>query len=85
MVRIQKKVFNGLELLHFFSTRDWIFKSEKFLSIADHLTEEDKQLFPMAKLVPVKEYMLNTILGVRQYCLKEDLSSLPSCRRKQKL
>lgn len=85
MVRIQKKVYHGLELLQFFSTREWIFKSEKFLGIVNYLTEADQELFPMTKLRPLEEYMLNSILGVRQYCLKEDLSSLPRCRRKQKL
>ncbi|XP_074032397.1 putative fatty acyl-CoA reductase CG5065 isoform X2 [Leptinotarsa decemlineata] len=85
MMRIQKKIYDGLELLQFFSTREWHFRSEKFAAIQDSLTKTDQELFPMLQLIPIEEYMLAGLLGVRQYCLKEDLSSLPRCRRKQKL
>ncbi|KAG5880869.1 hypothetical protein JTB14_017795 [Gonioctena quinquepunctata] len=85
MIRIQKKIFDGLELLQFFSTREWVFRSEKFAAIPGSLTEKDRELFTMLKVVPIEEYMVNGLLGTRQYCLKEDLSSLPRCRRKQKV
>ncbi|KAJ8970991.1 hypothetical protein NQ317_016773, partial [Molorchus minor] len=86
MIRIQKKIYNGLELLQFFSTREWIFKSEKFLALKDYLTEEDKEIFVMSDFhkIPLKEYLVRGLLGTRQYCLHEDLSSLPRCRQKQK-
>jgi fatty acyl-CoA reductase len=31
------------------------------------------------------EFILNAVLGARQYCLKEPLSSLPRCRRNLKM
>ncbi|KAJ8938148.1 hypothetical protein NQ318_007008 [Aromia moschata] len=87
MIRIQKKIYNGLELLDFFSTREWYFKSEKFLALNEYLTEEDKKVFQMSDFLkfPLEEYLTTALLGTRQYCLKEDLSSLPRCRQKQKM
>ncbi|CAG9853653.1 unnamed protein product [Phyllotreta striolata] len=85
MIRIQKKIYDGLELLEFFSVREWIFKSEYFLGIADKLNQNDREKFPMIKTPDLTDYMRNAILGTRQYCLKEDLSSLDRCRKKQKL
>lgn len=85
MLRIQKKIYDGLELLQFFSVREWIFKCENFTGLVGKLTETDRKKFPILKVPPLKEYLTNAILGTRQYCVKEDLSSLPSCRRKQKV
>lgn len=85
MLRIQRKIYDGLELLQFFSVREWIFKSEHFIGILDKLNEKDQKKFPMLIVPPIQEYMLHAVLGTRQYCLKEDLSSLPRCRSKQKL
>ncbi|KAJ8969163.1 hypothetical protein NQ314_001904 [Rhamnusium bicolor] len=82
-----KKIYDGLELLQFFSTREWIFKSDKFLALNGLLTEADRKIFPTIDFtfVPLDQYMIRIILGTRQYCLKEDLSSLPRCRQKQKM
>ncbi|KAJ8924569.1 hypothetical protein NQ315_000718, partial [Exocentrus adspersus] len=87
MLRIQKKIYDGLELLEFFSIREWIFKSDKFIGLSDLITEVDRRKFPTTDFMkyPLEEYFVNALLGTRQYCLKEDLSSLPRCRRKQKV
>ncbi|KAJ8971089.1 hypothetical protein NQ317_006502, partial [Molorchus minor] len=68
------------------TVREWKFRSERFLDINNQITEEDKKLFPMSDFhrLPMEEYMRRAVLGTRQYCMKEDLSSLPRCRRKQK-
>ncbi|CAH2011783.1 unnamed protein product [Acanthoscelides obtectus] len=85
MLRIQRKIYDGLNLLEFFSTREWNFRSEKFVAIPDQLSDRDRKEFPMNELIPLEEYMLRALLGTRQYCLKEDLSSLPRCRRNLKI
>ncbi|XP_072390603.1 putative fatty acyl-CoA reductase CG5065 [Diabrotica undecimpunctata] len=85
MIRIQKKIYDGLELLQFFSVRDWVFESKNSLGIVDKINDTDKEKFPMITIPPIKEYMINALVGTRQYCLKEDLSTLPSCRRKLKV
>lgn len=84
MIRLNKKIQHGLELLEFFTTRQWHFRSEKFLGLMDELTEEDKIDFPLDfNALPIEEYLKYCILGARQYCMKEDLSTLPRARRHQ--
>lgn len=89
MVRIQKKISAGLEVLQYFTTKKWIFHNNKIIVIHDELSPEDKKIFPTylkdLKESVKMEYVKNIILGTRQYCLKEDLSSLPKARRHQKM
>lgn len=43
---------------------------------------EDQKIFPIdLSNMDKYEYMKNMILGTRQYCMKESLSSLPKARR----
>lgn len=84
MVRVQQKIHDGLELLQFFTTRNWKFSSERFLSIHEGLDEREKKTFHINfKIMSVKQYLTHCILGTRQYCMKEDLKSLPRCRVQQ--
>lgn len=86
MVRIQRKIHDGLELLQFFTTREWIFKSDNFLGLFDKMDKSDKEILPLDfTLLSIEEYMKICVLGTRQYCVKEDLSTLPRCRRVQKV
>lgn len=86
MIRIQKKIHQGLELLQFFTTRQWKFANEKFLGLWDEMDETDRKNFPMDfKTLPVDKYLENSVLGCRVYCMKEPLSSLPRCRIQQKV
>ncbi|XP_022910107.1 putative fatty acyl-CoA reductase CG5065 [Onthophagus taurus] len=81
MIRIQKKIYDGLELLQFFTTREWKFKSENFLALVNELNPTDKELYPMDyHLYPIDKYMVYCILGARQYTMKENLKSLGRCR-----
>lgn len=81
MVRVQKKIFIGLGVLQFFTTRNWDFKSENFKAIHKILSPEEKIIFNTnTEEVDQNEYLKNVILGGRQYCLKEPLSTLPRAR-----
>lgn len=86
MVRLQRKIHDGLNLLQFFTVRPWIFTSQNFLDLEKELSDVDKKIFNInLKVMEIDEYMLVAVLGARQYLMKEDLSSLPRCRRKQKM
>lgn len=81
MVRVQKKIYVGLGVLQFFTTRQWNFRSDNFKRIYDLLLPEEKIIFNMnTDEVDEIEYLKNCILGGRQYCLKEPLSTLPKAR-----
>ncbi|XP_032590859.1 putative fatty acyl-CoA reductase CG5065 isoform X1 [Drosophila grimshawi] len=81
MVRVQTKISVGLEVLQFFTTRNWDFKSTHFEQIYNDITEEDRKIFKInTNDVDDYEYMKISILGGRQYVLKEPLTSLPKSR-----
>ncbi|CAL7945457.1 unnamed protein product [Xylocopa violacea] len=84
MVRIQKRISVGLEVLQYFTTREWIFHNTNLLITWGDMSPKDKEIFPVDFLsIDIIEYMKDVILGARQYCMKEDLSTLPKARRHQ--
>ncbi|KAJ9594706.1 hypothetical protein L9F63_013980 [Diploptera punctata] len=86
MVRIQRKIQDGLDILEYFTVREWHFDSEKFNTLRAELPPIDQKVFTTDfTQVEDDEYLLNGILGARQYCLKEPLSSIPRCRRNLKI
>jgi len=87
MVRLYKQISIGLEVLQYFTTRKWIFHNNKILAMFNELSPEDKKMFRtfMTADTDKMEYFKNMVLGARQYCMKEDLSSLPRARRHQKM
>lgn len=81
MIRLQKRIHAGLELLQFFTTREWIFDTTNFVGLINEVSGKDKEMYPLDfEIIPMYEYMKVSLLGGRQYCMKEDLSSLPRCR-----
>lgn len=86
MVRIQKRISDGLEVLQYFTTREWKFYNDKIIKIYNELSQIDKETFPTIIYdIDLDNYYKDIILGARQYCMKEDLSTLPKARRHQKM
>lgn len=86
MVRIQKRISLGMEVLQYFTTREWLFHNTKFMKIHEMMSLADQKMFTIrCKNVDVKDYFKNVILGSRVYCMKEDLSTLPKARRHQRM
>ncbi|KAJ9598008.1 hypothetical protein L9F63_026887, partial [Diploptera punctata] len=84
--RIQRKIQDGLDILEYFTIREWHFDSEKFNTLRAELPPIDQKVFTTDFTQwEDDEYLLNGILGARQYCLKEPLSSIPRCRRNLKI
>lgn len=86
LVKVQHKISMGMNMLQYFTTRMWDFRSEKVDFIKDLLTSEDLELFPISmEKVDFELYMKNCLLGARQYYLKEPLSALPKARVQLKM
>lgn len=86
MVKIQKRISDGLEVLQYFTTREWKFYNDNTIKMHNELSPTDKETFRiMIYDIDINEYLKNIILGARQYCMKEDLSTLPKARRHQKM
>lgn len=82
MIHVQTKIATGLEVLQYFTTRQWNFRNEKLLQLREGLKGPDKETFA----IPFEEvenipYMTDSILGARKFILKEDPANLPSARR----
>ena len=44
MHRVQEKISQGLEVLTFFTMREWIFDSQKFQQVFQEMEPEDKKM-----------------------------------------
>ena len=81
MIRVQKKIYIGLGVLQFFTTRIWDFRSDNYKKINTTLSPEERVIFNTnTEEVDQEEYLKSIILGGRQYCLKESLDNLPRAR-----
>ncbi|XP_069683853.1 putative fatty acyl-CoA reductase CG5065 [Periplaneta americana] len=82
MVRLQNRISVGLEVLQYFTMRQWQFSNEKFLAIEKSLCDDDRKIFYITNVdQDIDKYMTAALLGARVYCMKEPLSSLPRARR----
>ncbi|CAB3382988.1 Hypothetical predicted protein [Cloeon dipterum] len=82
MIRLQKRISFGLHLLHFFTTREWIFENDNFAALNTEMCPSDREtFFQDPRNVDQDKYLKSIIVGARQYCMKEDLSTLPAARR----
>lgn len=86
MVRVQQKISDGLRVLQYFTMRNWEFTNDRLLAVRESLSEVDRKEFNMDfEAMNMDEYFEIVILGARQYCLKEDPSSIPKARKTLKV
>ncbi|KAI4500925.1 hypothetical protein M0802_004136 [Mischocyttarus mexicanus] len=86
MVHILNKTTRGLKVLDYFTNRQWVFHNTNLLILWREMNATDKELFQIdIENLDIKDYMKNIILGARQYCMKEDLSTLPRARVHMKM
>lgn len=86
MVRIQKRIAVGMEVLQYFTMRSWNFKIENGKNLISNLNETEKEKFFIQNVeVNIEKYMIQVMLGARQYCMKEPLTNLDRARYHLKL
>lgn len=86
MVRVQRRIAVGMEVLQYFTTRSWDFKIEKCKALINDLSEDEKNTFYIQNVeVNIDQYMIQVLLGARQYCMKEPLSNLNRAKYHLKL
>ena len=86
MVRIQKRISRGFDVFQYYTTKEWYFRNTNFQSLRNRINENDNNVFYTdLKNFDIDEYMEHYALGARQYCCKEDLSTLPRARRLYKM
>ncbi|KAK7788972.1 hypothetical protein R5R35_013984 [Gryllus longicercus] len=86
MVRLQRRVRVGLELLQYFTTRQWRFATARARSLEARLGPRERRLLRLSvRDLDVEAALRAMLLGTRQFCFKEPLSSLPRARRHIKM
>lgn len=86
MVRVQKRISVGMQVLQYFTTRKWEFIIENAKQLTSSLNKRDQEVFYVTNIKPdVDKYLLHILLGSRQYCMKEPLSTLPKARWQLKM
>ncbi|XP_073992544.1 putative fatty acyl-CoA reductase CG5065 isoform X2 [Rhodnius prolixus] len=81
MVRIQSKIIRAMNIIEFFTTRDFIFTNENTMELINHLKPVDQIEFDFdVRKINWHTYIKSYVVGMRNYILKEDPSTLPEAR-----
>ncbi|KAJ0180625.1 hypothetical protein K1T71_004029 [Dendrolimus kikuchii] len=81
MVRIQNRISVGLEVLQYFTTREWWFDTDNFKALVEILNPTDREIFPMdLTVIDVEPYIKTCMIGGKLYCLKEKMENLPKAK-----
>ncbi|EDS29031.1 fatty acyl-CoA reductase 1 [Culex quinquefasciatus] len=82
LVKAQKKISQGLNMLQYYTTKQWVFKNDQMYAMYNRLSAKDQETFflDIAHL-DYSTYFLNYVLGIRQYVLKEPPETMPKAKR----
>ncbi|KAM7359604.1 putative fatty acyl-CoA reductase CG5065 isoform 1-T2 [Cochliomyia hominivorax] len=82
LVRVQNKISTGLELLQYYTTKEWEFKCEKFQQLHTLLNPIDQEIFDTdTSQVNWEAYIRVYIMGMRTYILGESESTIPQAKK----
>ncbi|KAI5640428.1 male sterility protein domain-containing protein [Phthorimaea operculella] len=82
MIKVQKRITYGLNVLQYYTVKPWYFKNDFYLSLKNRVSKEDNDTFYTdLELINWDSYLREYMKGAREYCLKEDPSTLPQARR----
>ncbi|XP_075233045.1 fatty acyl-CoA reductase wat-like isoform X1 [Lycorma delicatula] len=85
MVKMIQKVDKLSELLSYFCKRQWDFSNKNTQDLWKSLDQKDKEIFPFnVEDINWEEYFYNYMRGIRQYLLKDDLSTVPAAKKRAK-
>ena len=80
-----QRAFRAISSFDYFFKRQWLFVGENSVKLWDTLSETDRKLFYFdVKAINWSAYFEIYVLGVRQFILKDDLSTLPKSRNNLK-
>ncbi|XP_050342597.1 putative fatty acyl-CoA reductase CG5065 isoform X2 [Nymphalis io] len=82
MVNLLNRISHGLNILQYYTTKEWHFKNTNFLSLQKRITEaENETFYTDVSTLDRDEYLRNYVIGTKLYTLKEDPASLPRARK----
>jgi alcohol-forming fatty acyl-CoA reductase len=82
MMNIQKRLQGGLDLLQYYTTKEWNFTNKKIVDICSKLKPDERECFNTdVQSIKWEPYVRDMLLGTRKFILKDDISSMPKARR----
>ncbi|CAH0712960.1 unnamed protein product, partial [Brenthis ino] len=79
-----KKIRKYLEVISYFTLREWKFHNKNTVSLLKELDDADKHTFNFdIESLKWEEYCKDYLLGMRLYLVKDPLETLPQARKKQ--
>ncbi|XP_075234920.1 fatty acyl-CoA reductase wat-like [Lycorma delicatula] len=84
-LKISENVDKFSQLVSHFSTRQWDFSNKNTQDLWKSLDQKDKEIFPFnIEDINREEYFYNYTRGIRQYLLKDNLSTIPAAKKRAK-
>ncbi|KOC68027.1 Putative fatty acyl-CoA reductase [Habropoda laboriosa] len=81
MLKIYKKIHKFMDVLDYFTTRDWTFSNDNFKAVLSNLTPEDRDNF-FCDITQIQwdRFFRTYVQGIRVYLIKDPLDTLPEAR-----
>ncbi|XP_075988838.1 putative fatty acyl-CoA reductase CG5065 [Anticarsia gemmatalis] len=82
MIKLQKRISHGLDVIQYYTTKQWNFKNTNYQGLRKRITKEEDEIFftDLSNIDPYR-YLESYVLGIREYVCKEDPSTLPRARK----
>ena len=85
LVRVQRKVALGSNLLSYFTSRSWEFDNRSTLQLKNTMNAADQALFPVtASVIETHDrelFVAHSLIFARTFLMKEDPNNVPKCVR----
>lgn len=81
LVRTQNRISMGLNVLQYYTTRRWVFKTDKMKKLRKTLSKADFEVFNFDDDLDWSKYLFDYVSGARLYLLKEGPETLPQSRK----
>ncbi|XP_072948535.1 putative fatty acyl-CoA reductase CG5065 [Epargyreus clarus] len=86
MVNVQKRISHGLDVLQYYTTKEWHFRNTNFLSLQKRISATENEVFYTdVSSLDTDDYLKDYVLGARHYVCKEDPASLPRAKKLNKI
>jgi alcohol-forming fatty acyl-CoA reductase len=84
-VKLQEKVNAAMESLTYFTTNQWTCDTDNVISLLTTLSPADSEKFNFdLRTIPWDDYIFGYGVGIRQYIMKDELSTVPAARKRVK-
>lgn len=83
LLKIYKKIDKVIDILKYYSNKEWTFTNNRVLELWETLNSQDKELFNFDIYQLSWDYFSQAhCLGLRVYLVKDDIHTLPEARKK---